>query len=90
MRSARMVEVTGSVQGVGFRWTTKRLADGAGLDGWVRNNPDGSVSIAVEGEDKAIDRFLGELSEAMGPYIHGLKSVDAKPGKNLDGFDVVH
>lgn len=90
MRSARNVTITGSVQGVGFRWTSKRLAEGLGLDGWVRNNPDGSVSIAVEGEDESIDRFLDELSDKMGFAIHEVKSVETKPGKNRDGFDVVH
>lgn len=90
MRSARNVTISGTVQGVGFRWTSKRLADGLALDGWVRNNADGSVSIAVEGEDADIDRFLAGLAEAMGPYIHAVESVETKPGKNRDGFDVVH
>ena len=90
MREARQVTVTGMVQGVGFRWTSKRIADGLGLDGWVRNNPDGSVSIAVEGESAAVDSFLQELSDRMGQYIAGLTSVEASPGKNRDGFDVIH
>ncbi|MDR1744125.1 MAG: acylphosphatase [Planctomycetota bacterium] len=90
MRSAREITVTGTVQGVGFRWTAKRLADASGVAGWVRNNPDGSVSIAVEGEDGDIDRFLEELADRMGPYIRELKSAATNPGKNRDGFDVIH
>ncbi|MEE1157945.1 MAG: acylphosphatase, partial [Atopobiaceae bacterium] len=34
----------GEVQGVGFRWTSRRLAQEIGLTGWVRNEWDGSVS----------------------------------------------
>jgi acylphosphatase len=85
-----MITITGTVQGVGFRWTAKRLADGLGLDGWVRNNPDGTVSIAAEGGDADIDRLMDGLAEAMGPYIRDVKSVAAAPGKNRDGFDVAH
>lgn len=90
MRSAREVLVTGSVQGVGFRWRAKRIADGVGVDGWVRNNPDGSVSIALEGTDAAMNEFMERLGEAMGSHIVSATSRDVRPGKNLDGFDVVH
>lgn len=39
----------GEVQGVGFRWTARKVADDLGLSGWVRNEPDGSVSMELEG-----------------------------------------
>lgn len=90
MRSAREVLITGSVQGVGFRWTAKRIADRVGVDGWVRNNPDGSVSLALEGTDAVMNEFMESLGESMGVYMVSVKSTPAKPGKNRDGFDVVH
>lgn len=90
MRSAREVLITGSVQGVGFRWTAKRIADRIGVDGWVRNNPDGSVSLALEGTDAAMNEFMESLDEAVGVYMVSVKSTAVKPGKNRDGFDVVH
>ncbi len=90
MRSARDVTVIGMVQGVGFRWTAKRIADALGVAGWVRNNPDGSVSIAAEGEDGTVDQFLEELAGRMGQYIHEMKCVSTTPGKNRDAFDVIH
>lgn len=89
MRAAREIRITGMVQGVGFRWTAKRIADRVGVDGWVRNNPDGSVSMALEGTDALMNEFMEHLGEAMGSHMAGVVSKDVKPGKNRDGFDVV-
>ncbi len=48
----------GRVQGVGFRFFVDDCAEQAGVTGFVRNMPDGSVSIVAEGSDEALDRFL--------------------------------
>ncbi len=90
MRIAREYTVAGHVQGVGFRWTAKRIADGMGLAGWVRNNRDGTVSFMLEGGETEIHSFLGRLDQAMGMHIRSMTSQDVEPGKNRDGFDVVH
>jgi acylphosphatase len=49
--------VYGAVQGVGFREFTRRAARDAGLDGYVRNHPDGSVEIEAEGTAQALRRL---------------------------------
>jgi acylphosphatase len=51
----RRVVVHGDVQGVFFRDTCRREAQAAGVRGWVRNNPDGSVEAVFEGEDAAVE-----------------------------------
>lgn len=89
MRTAREIRVSGLVQGVGFRWTAKRIADRLGVDGWVRNNPDGTVSLEVEGTETQIREFLESLDDAMGSYIQKLDSSVVAAGKIRDGFDVV-
>ncbi|HID40819.1 MAG TPA: acylphosphatase [Aquifex aeolicus] len=53
--------VEGLVQGVGFRAYTKRIADSYGLNGWVRNLPDGRVEILVEGDDELIGYFIKDI-----------------------------
>jgi acylphosphatase len=60
----------GRVQGVGFRATTRHLAHRHGLVGWVRNEPDGSVAMEVEGSDGAIAAFLADLRAHFVRHIH--------------------
>ncbi len=60
LRAARLVRVTGQVQGVGFRPFVHRLALRHQLGGWVRNTS-GDVQIEVEGDEVEVERFLAEL-----------------------------
>jgi acylphosphatase len=53
---------SGRVQGVGFRWTVKRIATGFDVTGWVRNLPDGRVELQVTGEEIEVRAFI----EAIG------------------------
>lgn len=71
----RRVLVHGRVQGVGFRYWTRGEAARAGVSGWVRNRPDGTVEAEVEGEPGAVDQLLGALRQ--GP-----------PGASVDNVDV--
>jgi acylphosphatase len=56
-RRVRVV-VRGRVQGVAFRYTTADAARRAGVAGWVRNRPDGSVEASFEGPRIAVDSLL--------------------------------
>lgn len=50
------VQVTGRVQGVGFRWFVRVSARRLQLSGWVKNRPDGSVEVAAAGSgDRVIE-----------------------------------
>ncbi|KQZ93953.1 acylphosphatase [Mesorhizobium sp. Root157] len=53
-----LVRVTGRVQGVSFRFWTQGEAKRLGLDGWVRNEPDGSVAALIAGPDDAVTAML--------------------------------
>lgn len=52
------VYISGRVQGVFFRYETKRLADSIGVKGWVRNLPDGRVEAVFEGEDELVRKMI--------------------------------
>lgn len=52
------VRVTGRVQGVWFRQSTKQAADKFGVVGWVRNNPDRSVEAVFEGDRAAVQSVI--------------------------------
>ncbi|MDP8264916.1 MAG: acylphosphatase [Candidatus Aceula lacicola] len=54
---------SGVVQGVGFRYTTQRIALGLSLCGWVRNLSDGRVEVLAEGPKEKIEQLIVELNE---------------------------
>lgn len=75
--------VRGRVQGVGFRYTVLKVAQSYGILGFVRNEPDGSVYMEVEGSDFNLEKFLEWCRS--GP---GLARVDeiVKHESGLRGF----
>ena len=50
--------VHGHVQGVFFRASTQKKAEGLGLSGWVKNRPDGSVEIHAEGSREKLEELI--------------------------------
>jgi len=54
----RRVVVHGSVQGVFFRDSLRRLAERHGVSGWARNTSEGTVEAVFEGEPEAVERLV--------------------------------
>ncbi len=54
----RRVEVHGEVQGVFFRDSAREQAESAGVVGWVRNTPSGTVEAVFEGQEDAVERLV--------------------------------
>ncbi|UQS86691.1 acylphosphatase [Nicoliella spurrieriana] len=54
----------GTVQGVGFRWATKQIADQLGLNGSVTNLADGSVKILAQGDHHKLDQLVQQIKTA--------------------------
>lgn len=52
------IRVFGDVQGVFYRHYAQEKANELDVKGWIRNDPDGSVFIVAEGEEKNVDQFL--------------------------------
>ena len=61
--SRAAVRITGRVQGVWFRQSTKQTADRFGVTGWVRNNPDRSVEAVFEGSKEAVQAVIDWCNE---------------------------
>ncbi len=68
--------VTGKVQGVWFRDFVKRNAISLKLNGWVKNNPDGSVITAVEGNDNVINQLIDNIK--IGSPLSKVEDVEVK------------
>lgn len=64
----RHLLVSGRVQGVGFRWSTMRVAQDLGLSGWVQNQFDGTVKIEVQGPEKIVHRFIAIIKKGPTSY----------------------
>lgn len=79
------MKVTGLVQGVGFRWTTKMIAQELGITGTVKNNPDGSVSIVAQGEELPLEHFIKKIKAS--PSVAGhVDHVDLNTISNAEKF----
>jgi len=81
--------VTGRVQGVGFRWSAARQAHRLGVEGWVRNLPDGRVEVFVQGSEAAVAamrRFLETGPPASWVTEVSLDAVPLDP--EITGFSV--
>ncbi|MGQ9620916.1 MAG: acylphosphatase [Bacteroidales bacterium] len=66
------IQVTGYVQGVGFRYCSIREARRLGITGFVRNMPDGSVYIEAEGNREQLETFVKWCNEGPG-YVESVK-----------------
>jgi acylphosphatase len=87
-KEAVTLRVYGRVQGVGFRYYTQKTAMEHGIDGFVRNMPDGSVYIEAEGEPDALERFV--LWCETGPQWARVSKVEKQysPPKGYTGFEI--
>jgi acylphosphatase len=75
-RERLVAEVSGHVHGVGFRYYTRQAARRLGLVGWVRNDPEGTVTVAAEGSRVRLEQFLGLLRE--GPVAAEVEDVEVR------------
>ena len=66
----------GRVQGVGFRYTAKYLAQSMGLTGWVKNEYDGTVLMEVQGREPLIFKLMEGLNNRMYIQIDWIDSKD--------------
>jgi acylphosphatase len=84
-----LARISGRVQGVWFRAWTKTEADARNLSGWVRNEPDGSVTAFLSGPPVAVDDMLAVLWQ--GPPAAQVSHVAVEKMENEavpDGFAV--
>jgi acylphosphatase len=61
---SKRVLYEGRVQGVGFRFSVKEIAQGYEVAGWVRNLIDGRVQLEVQGERDEVEAFLQDVQQS--------------------------
>lgn len=85
--SARHAVVHGRVQGVFYRASAEQEAARLGVAGWVRNRPDGTVEMVLEGDDAALEGMLDWARRGPGRADVTRVDVSDHPEEGLAGFD---
>ena len=86
---ASLVKVFGRVQRVGYRRHVLDSAQELGLSGYVRNEKDGSVTVFVQGDDAAVEKFIEKLKTPPQPaHVKSLEVKDARPRPALKYFTI--
>lgn len=83
------ITISGKVQGVFFRSTSKAVADQLGIKGTARNQQDGTVLIEAEGDDFSLELFLEFCHKGSDRAIVENVSVCEAELKNYVNFEVL-
>lgn len=86
--SRAVVRYTGHVQGVGFRMTAIAQADQLRINGFVRNEPGGTVLMDVEGTAIDIKELMRRIEFQMGDKIDGTQIDRPVPMGHQPGFRI--
>ncbi len=83
------VFVKGKVQGVSFRYYTKREADLKDVSGWVKNLSDGRVEAVFEGSEENVEKMVEWCR--TGPDLASVEDIDVRKeqAKGEDGFSII-
>jgi acylphosphatase len=80
------VRYEGDVQGVGFRYSTRKIATQLGVSGGVENLPDGAVHLVAEGPEDLLKQLLLQIDVSrLGAYIAN-KQIEWGAAQGLTGF----
>ncbi len=78
----------GHVQGVGFRYKTKRIAEGYEVNGFVENLDDGRVHLSAVGEKCEVREFVDKIDETMSGFIRKKDEREDFVQKPYKGFEI--
>jgi acylphosphatase len=85
----RRVLFSGRVQGVGFRYTCRSLAQRFEVAGYVRNLPDGRVELVAEGDRSELDEFISAVRLEMSSYITEMHTeLEPRSLERPEGFSI--
>ncbi|MFC6862602.1 acylphosphatase [Halomicroarcula sp. GCM10025817] len=87
-RTRAHVLVSGRVQGVYFRATTREAAQDQGIDGWVKNLEDGRVEAVFEGDEADVEAMVEFCHEGSNRANVTDVEVTYEDPDGLEGFEV--
>jgi acylphosphatase len=84
----RHLQISGRVQGVGFRYSMQQEAARLGLAGWVRNRRDGRVEALLQGNEEAVAALTEWARRGpAGAHVAELRVASAEADASLAGFE---
>ena len=83
-----LVRYEGHVQGVGFRFNVLKQSAGLKLNGFVRNEPDGSVLMDVEGSVRDLKRLLARVETVMNHNIEATDVTEQPLAGKSEGLNI--
>ena len=85
-----LVRYEGHVQGVGFRFNVIKQSAGLKVNGFVRNEPDGSVLMDVEGSLGDLENLLARVEAVMNENIEATDVTELSLAGQSGGFNIQH
>lgn len=86
--TAKHIVFTGSVQGVGFRFTAFHVANRYQLTGWVCNCTGGGVEMVAQGRPDKIDDCIRDIQESFAGYVRETKIEEVPPDPKYKDFKI--
>ncbi|MCP4785172.1 MAG: hypothetical protein GY903_18705 [Fuerstiella sp.] len=84
----KRVLFTGQVQGVGFRWTTNRIAATYPVTGFVRNLADGRVELVITGSAEATAKLIRDVCDRFQGMIDSMAEEQIQLTKTIYEFSI--
>lgn len=80
--------ISGKVQGVGYRFSTRQQAQKLGINGWVSNLPDGRVEAVLAGDRRAIEQMIQWCRIGPAAAVVQNLTVEEIESKVINGFTI--
>ena len=84
----RRVVFRGQVQGVGFRYTTQAISRHHQAVGFVRNLPDRTVELVIEGHSPQLSEFQQAIEARMRSHIEDVSVTETQATGEFSSFDI--
>lgn len=88
-KTKKYLKIRGRVQGVGFRYFTRKNAQQLNVTGWVKNMPDGSVETVLTGPESNVSEMINRLHKGPSPArVDSIEEMDMDEEHTYNGFSV--
>lgn len=81
---------SGRVQGVGFRFTSRQVAGRYEVSGWVKNLPNGSVEMIVEGPSDQLRKYIDDVSQSTHGHVADTQVTKSDATGEFSGMEIRH